>query len=98
MSQTGDIRECGEFESAGNGKTGPYRFNVVQERQKTKPAAFEFAEPSFSRKDGRLSARGRVNGIPVWRRAGPGDIKLARRSKKRWERRQRLIHKEPNQA
>ena len=29
----GDIRECGEFERAGNGKTGPNTFSVVQDRQ-----------------------------------------------------------------
>ena len=60
----GDIRECGEFERAGNGKTGPNTFSVVQDRQATKPAAFEFAEPGLARKDGPLYARGRGNGLP----------------------------------
>jgi hypothetical protein len=89
---------AGEFESSGNDKTGPNTFSVVQDRQNTKPAEFEFTEPSLVRKDGRLYARVRLDGARVWRSAGTANLKLAREWNKRWERRQHLIHKKPNQA
>src|SRR5665213_3643728 len=47
-----------EFESYGNGKTGPNTFIVVKDRQKTKHATFEFIELGLVRKDGRLDERG----------------------------------------
>jgi hypothetical protein len=87
-----------EFESFGNGKTGPNTFSVVQDRQKTKHATFEFIEPGLVRKDGRLYARVRVDGARAWMSAGTANLKRAREWNKRWERRQHLIHKEPNQA
>jgi cob(I)alamin adenosyltransferase len=88
----------GEFEGSGNGKTGPNTFSVVKDRQNTKPAEVEFTEPGLVRKDGRLYARVRGDGILVGRSAGTANLKLAREWNKRWERRQHLIHKEPNQA
>jgi hypothetical protein len=87
-----------EFESYGNGKTGPNTFIVVQDRQKTKHATFEFIELGLVRKDGRLYARVRVDGARAWMSAGTANLKRAREWNKRWERRQHLIHKEPNQA
>ena len=53
----GGVRECGGVESSGNRKTGPNTFSVVQDRQKTKHATFEFIEPGLLRKDDRLYAR-----------------------------------------
>ena len=94
----GGVRECGGVESSGNGKTGPNTFSVVQDRQKTKHAMFEFIEPGLVRRDGRLYARVRVDGARAWMSAGTANLKLAREWNKRWERRQHLIHKEPNQA
>ena len=87
-----------EFESSGNGKTGPNTFIVVKDRQKTKHATFEFIELGLVRKDGRLYARVRGNGARAWMSAGTANLKRAREWNKRWERRQHLIHKEPNQA
>ena len=97
-SQMGGVRECGGVESSGNRKTGPNTFSVVKDRQKTKHATFEFIEPGLVRKDGRLYARVRVDGARAWMSAGTANLKRAREWNKRWERRQHLIHKEPNQA
>jgi hypothetical protein len=97
-SQMGGVRECGGVESSGNRKTGPNTFSVVQDRQKTKHATFEFIEPGLLRKDDRLYARVREDRIPVGGSAGTANLKRAREWNKRWERRQHLIHKEPNQA